>query len=84
MLVRNHQSLRARTFNIKVFDHRTGPCNGMLEELLVDLLGVLRSLLQETFLANFFDVRLLWAWMYVLKFALVDEIATQLLLLVPR
>ena len=58
---------------------RARPLYSDLENLLVNLLGVLGRLLQETLVTNLLDVGLRLAGVGVDKVALVDEIASQLL-----
>jgi hypothetical protein len=75
--VGEHQALLVGAVHVDIVNHRTGPLDGHLEQLLVDVLGVLGGLLQKSPVADLLDVGLLGAKRPVVEVALVDEVAAE-------
>jgi hypothetical protein len=81
LLVGHNQALVPRALNVKELDDGTGARAGNLQDLLVDVARVLGSFLEEALVADDVDVGLAGRRVGVLKLALVDEVASQLLVL---
>lgn len=82
LAVSNDESLLAAAFDLEHLDDGAGASNGIDEEFLVDRLGVFGSLLQEELVTDDLNVGLLGVGVRVGELALVDKVATQLLLAV--
>lgn len=80
--VGDDQTLFTAALDLEHFDDGAGAADGIVDDILVDGLGVGGSLLQETLLTDDFDVGLLGIRVGVGKLALVDEVATELLLVI--
>jgi hypothetical protein len=81
LLVGHNQALVPRALNVEELDDGTGARAGNLQNLLVDVARVLGSFLEEALVTDDVDVGLAGRRVGVLKLALVDEVAPQLLVL---
>lgn len=75
----NNETLLVRVLNVEDLNDGTSSGDSKLNDLLVDLLGVLGGLLQETHIGDLEDVGLLWVCLLdaLRELALVDEVATE-------
>lgn len=75
----NDKTLFRKTLHVEDLNNWPSPIDGQLNDLLVDLLGVGRCLLQETVVGNDLETSLLGVGVLrlLLEEALIDEVASQ-------
>lgn len=80
LLVSQHQPDLGPVVHLEVLNDRTGAGDGFVEDVLVDLTGVFGGLLEEELLTNDVEAGFALSRVLVDKVALVDEVATELLI----
>lgn len=79
LAISDDEPLLAAALDVEVLNDWASAMDGRYHDLLIDVFGVLGCFLQEAFVSDIVQRGLFRRWLGVGEFALVDEVASQLL-----